>query len=109
MTGRGYRSTRIFQLNACGYSPYVTSSLTRGWVFRLELLLVLASAVIIGSESQPVGPFPRIYILQEQGGLVITPRHWFLFSSPPTTRRVKVEVFDPASTQDTSLSLHTAY
>jgi hypothetical protein len=24
----------IFQLNTCGYSPYVTSSLTRGWVCR---------------------------------------------------------------------------
>jgi hypothetical protein len=41
----------IFQLNACGYSLYVTSSLTRGWVCRLQLLLVLASAVIIRSES----------------------------------------------------------
>jgi hypothetical protein len=29
-----------------------------------------------------------------------TPRHWVPFSSPPTTRRVTVEVFDPASTRD---------
>jgi hypothetical protein len=42
----------IFQLNICGYSPYVTSSLTRGWVCRLQLLLVLASAVILMSESR---------------------------------------------------------
>jgi hypothetical protein len=41
----------IFQLNICGYSPYVTSSLTRGWVCRLQLLLVLASVVILRSES----------------------------------------------------------
>jgi hypothetical protein len=34
----------LFQLNICGHSPYVTSSLTRGWVCRLQLLLVLASA-----------------------------------------------------------------
>jgi hypothetical protein len=27
-----------------------------------------------------------------------TPRYWFPFSSPPTTRRATVEVFDPAST-----------
>jgi hypothetical protein len=27
-----------------------------------------------------------------------TPRHWVPFSSPPTTRRATVEVFDPAST-----------
>jgi hypothetical protein len=25
-----------FQLNTCGYSPYVTPSLTRGWVCRLK-------------------------------------------------------------------------
>jgi hypothetical protein len=42
----------IFQLNTCGHSPYVTSSLTRGWVCRLQLLLGLASAVILRSESR---------------------------------------------------------
>jgi hypothetical protein len=31
-----------------------------------------------------------------------TPRHWVPFSSPPTTRRATVEVFDPASTLDNS-------
>jgi hypothetical protein len=43
-------SNVIFQLNTCGYSAYVTSSLTRGWVCRLQLLLVLASAAILRSE-----------------------------------------------------------
>jgi hypothetical protein len=42
----------FFQLNTCGYSPYVTSSLMRGWVCCLQLLLVLASAVTLGSESR---------------------------------------------------------
>jgi hypothetical protein len=28
-----------------------------------------------------------------------TPRHWFPFSSPPTTRRATMEVFEPASTR----------
>jgi hypothetical protein len=41
---------RCFQLNNCGYNPYVTSFLRRGWVCRLQLLLVLASEVILGSE-----------------------------------------------------------
>jgi hypothetical protein len=27
--------TSVFQLNTCGYSPYVTSSLTRGYICRL--------------------------------------------------------------------------
>jgi hypothetical protein len=45
-------SNFVFQLNTCGYSHYVTSSLTRGWVYRLQLLLALASAVILRSESR---------------------------------------------------------
>jgi hypothetical protein len=44
-------TTNIFQLNTCGYSPYVTTSLARGWVCHLQLLLVLASAVILRSDS----------------------------------------------------------
>jgi hypothetical protein len=42
----------VFLLNTCGYSPYVTSSLTRGRVCHLELMLVLAKAVSHGSESR---------------------------------------------------------
>jgi hypothetical protein len=45
-------SNFIFQLNTCGYSPYVTSSLMRGWVCRLQLLLDLDSAVMFRSESR---------------------------------------------------------
>jgi hypothetical protein len=45
-------SNFIFQLNTCGYSPYVTSSLTRGWVCPLQWLLVLARVVIRRSESR---------------------------------------------------------
>jgi hypothetical protein len=42
----------FLQLNSCGNGPHVTSSLTRGWVCRLQLLLVLASLVILSSESR---------------------------------------------------------
>jgi hypothetical protein len=68
---------------------FVAPSLTRGRVCNLLLLLVLASAVPLGSESrgtrdhillskflrilQPGGPGPRIYIPQEQGGPDIPP------------------------------------
>jgi hypothetical protein len=48
------RPAFFFQLNTCGYSPYVTSSPTRGWVCRLQLLLVFASAVILRSESHGI-------------------------------------------------------
>jgi hypothetical protein len=87
----------------------------RGWVCSLQLLLVLASAVILRSEShkthdnillsqirdspQPGGPGPHIYIPLEQGGPVIAPGTGVPFSSPPMTPRGMVEVSDPASTR----------
>jgi hypothetical protein len=96
------RQLRVFW---CG-----APSLTRGRVCRLQLLLVIGSAVILAglmtvSNSrlpQPRGPGPRIYIPQEQGGPVITPGTGLrvAFSSPPTTRRATVEVFELASTRD---------
>jgi hypothetical protein len=46
------RPAIFFQLNTCFHSPYVTSSLMRGWVCCLQLLLALASAVIFRSESR---------------------------------------------------------
>jgi hypothetical protein len=63
------------------HSPYVTSSLTRGWVCRLQLLLVLASAVILGSEF--LGTHDHILLsqisdspnLQSQVPVYITPRN----------------------------------
>jgi hypothetical protein len=41
-----------FQLNPCVHSPYVTSSLTREWICRLQLLLALANTVNLGSVSR---------------------------------------------------------
>jgi hypothetical protein len=73
----------IFQLKTCGYSPFVASSLMKRRICRLQFLLVLASPVILRSESrgtvsdsrltQPEVPGPCIYIPQEQGGAVIPP------------------------------------
>jgi hypothetical protein len=40
------------QLKSCSHSPYITTFLTRGWVCYLQLLLVLASAFILWSESR---------------------------------------------------------
>jgi hypothetical protein len=70
-------------------------SLTRGRVCSLQLLLALASAVILGSESRGT----RDHILLSQI------RH-FLFLSPPTTCRATVDVFDPASKRDTPFHLN---
>jgi hypothetical protein len=41
----------FFQSNTYDHSPYVTSSLMRRWVCHLQLLLALASAFILSSES----------------------------------------------------------
>jgi hypothetical protein len=75
------------QLNTCGQSPYITSSLTREWVCRLQLLLALARSFILRSESRRTQDHifclrfetpptwssgPCNYIPQEQGGPVIT-------------------------------------
>jgi hypothetical protein len=103
----------IFQLNTCGYSSYITSSLTRGWVYRLQLLLYLASAFIL--RFNPAGlmaillsqirdaPFWRTKspYLYPPGTWSpgYTPRYWVPFSSPPTTRKATVEVFDRVSTR----------
>jgi hypothetical protein len=76
--------TFLRQLRVC---HFVASSQARGRVCNLLLMLGLASAVPLGSESrrtqyhtlfsqflrlpQPEGPGPRIYIPQEQGGPVM--------------------------------------
>jgi hypothetical protein len=101
------------QFNTCSHSPYITSSLTRGWVCHLQWLLALASAVILRSESH--GTHEHILLsqirdspnLEGQVPLCISPMNRVArlypqalgsFSSPPTTRRATVEVFDPAIT-----------
>jgi hypothetical protein len=74
-------SNLIFQLNTFGYSPFVASTLTSGWVCRLQLLLVLISAVILRSESR--GTHDHILLsqirdspnLQGQVPVFISPRN----------------------------------
>jgi hypothetical protein len=103
-------SNFIFQLNTCGYSPYETSSLARGWVRRLQLLLALVSAVIPESESRGTQDYILLSQIRDSptwrvrsthwyppgtGWPGYTPRHWVPFSSLSTTRRVTVEVLTP--------------
>jgi hypothetical protein len=110
------RSNFIFQLNICGYSPCVTPSLMRGWVCRLQLLLVFTSAVILRAVSHRA----HCHILLSQSDSRLSPtwrarspylyrpgtewpsythRQWVRSPSSPTTRRATVEVFDPASSR----------
>jgi hypothetical protein len=83
----------FLQMNTRIYSPYVTTSLTSGWVCRLQFLLALTSAVILWSESR--GTRDRVSTV---------PDSRLAFSSSLTTRRATVEVFEPASTLDSPVS-----
>jgi hypothetical protein len=101
-----------FQLNTCSYSPYVTSSLTRGWVCHLQLLLALTSSVILWSQSRRThnhillsqiwdspnleGQLP-VFISPRNKMAQLYPQALGSLSSPPTAHRATVEVFDPAS------------
>jgi hypothetical protein len=76
-------SNFFFQLNTCRHSLHVTSSLTRGYVSHLHLLLLYASAVVLSSESRK----SHDHILL--GSLL----------SPHATRRAIVEVFETSSTR----------
>jgi hypothetical protein len=83
-------TSSFFQLNSCGHSPYVTSSLTRGWVCHSQLLLALASPVTLRSESRgyhdhillsQIRDSPKLedQVPREQGGPVIPPDTGFTF------------------------------
>jgi hypothetical protein len=93
----------------CGAPP-----LTRGRICRLQLLLVLAIAVILGSESR--GNMTTFYSLRFEthptsrcrspylrppgtSWSSCTARHCVTCPSSPTIRRAPVEVIEPASTR----------
>jgi hypothetical protein len=96
-----------------GYSPYVKSSLTRGLVCRLQLLLARASTVILRSKFRGthdhilLSQIPDSSNLEGQVPVFISPRNRVtrytpgtgFSSSPPATSRATVEVFDTASTR----------
>jgi hypothetical protein len=93
-------SNFIFQLNICGYSPYVTLSLRKGWVYRLQLPLVLASGVILGSESRgthgrilpsQIRDFPN---LEGQVPVFISPRNRVGRLYPPAQGSLFITSYD---------------
>jgi hypothetical protein len=86
----------IFQLNTCGYSPYVTYFLTRGWVCRLQLLLVLANAIILSSESRRapdhilLSQIRDSHSLKDQVPVYISPRNRVARSHPQALNSLSV-------------------
>jgi hypothetical protein len=93
-------SNFIFQLNTCGYSPYVTSSLTRGWICHLQLLLVLASAVLLRSQSRGTHDHILLFQIRDSPNLegqvpvFISPRSRVAQLSPQTLGSVFVASYD---------------
>jgi hypothetical protein len=105
----------FFRLNTCGRSHCVTSSLTRGWAYRIQLLLVLASAFVLRSESRrthdhillsQIRYFPN---LEDQVFVFIFPRNRVAQPYPQALGSLSVafydsqgygggSLFDPAST-----------
>jgi hypothetical protein len=94
-------SNFIFLLNTRGYSPYVTSSLIRGWVCRLQLLLLLASTIILRSKScgthdhillSQIQHYPSlegqvlIFISPRNMVAQLYPRHWVPLLLLPMTQ-----------------------
>jgi hypothetical protein len=71
----------FFRLNTCGHSPYVTSSLMRGWGCRLPLLLARASAFTLRSESRRT--HDRILLFQIRESPNLESRSPYLY--PPGT------------------------
>jgi hypothetical protein len=90
----------FFQLNTCGYSPYVTSPLTRGKVCRFQLLLALARVVILTSESR--GTHDHILLsqirdspnLEGQVPILISPRNRVAQLYPQTLGSLFVTSYD---------------
>jgi hypothetical protein len=73
----------VFQLNTCGYSFHVTSSRHRGWVSRLQLLLVLASAVILRFDFRRTHDHILLSQIRDSPNLkgqvpvFVSPKNWF--------------------------------
>jgi hypothetical protein len=90
----------FFQQNPCCHSPYVTSSLIRRWVCRLQLLLILASAVILRSQSR--GTRDHISLsqirdspnLESQVSIFISPRNRVAKLYPQALGSLSVASYD---------------
>jgi hypothetical protein len=74
----------FFSTEPLHHSSYVASSLTRRRICPLQLLLALASALNLGSQSR--GKARPLYLYPpETGWASYTLRHWVPFSSHATT------------------------
>jgi hypothetical protein len=77
----GTQDQYFFQLKTCGHNPYVIYSVTWGLLCRLQLLLGLASAVILGSEYRGtrsqilLSQIPDSPNLDGQAPVFISPRN----------------------------------
>jgi hypothetical protein len=112
-THLGPKITFLLLSDICWFIDVGPPSLTRVRVCRLQFLL--ASPAQSFSGPNPAGLMIIFYCLRfeppptwrsifpylyppETEWPSYSPRHWILFSSPPSIRRAKVALFEPAST-----------
>jgi hypothetical protein len=94
----------FFHLSSPGYSPYATSSLTRGPRQRSlsgqSPAGLMTTFYCLRFETSPTqsARYPYVYP-PGTGWPDYTSRHWVPFSSSSATRRATVEAFEPASTR----------
>jgi hypothetical protein len=89
----------FIQLNICIHSPYVTSSLMRGRVCSLQLLLAFASALLFRSASRPRHFTP---------GEIATGTHWIgEWVGPRAGRHVEEKNLAPTGTQTPTSRLYS--
>jgi hypothetical protein len=105
----------VFQLNTCCPSPYVREdgSVVQNccWPSPAQSFSGPSPAVLmtilycLRFETLPTWRARSPYLYPPGTGWPgYTPGHWVPFSSPPTTRRTTMEVFDPSSTRDLNYS-----
>jgi hypothetical protein len=114
-------TSNFFQLNRCDHSPYVTSCLMKDgfivynccWSSPAQSFSGPSPAELVTTfyylkcETTPAWRTRSPYLYPPGTGWPsYNPRHWVPFSSPPTTRRATVEVFDTASTRELSQTLN---
>jgi hypothetical protein len=96
------KTIMFFKLNTCCQSPYVTSSLTSGWVCRLQLLLALTRTVILRSKFREthdilLSPIRHSPNLEGQVPVFISPRNGVAQLYPQALASLFVASYDSRS------------
>jgi hypothetical protein len=110
----------FFQLNTCGQSwCNILSNERMGLSFTIAAgprqrshsrVWLMTTFYCLRFETCPTWRARSPYLYHPgRGWPTYIPRHWVPFSSPPTTRRATVEVFDPPQHDLTTISMYSRF